>query len=191
MGYNGSTHATTNTQVEGSYQSTWEVTRGQPGKTGILVNYTGGDYAENFTSTSCLRDPDERNYKLTSATSDFLVKLSPVFPDPFDHFKFVTPRRVTNVNITAWTDNVWSKGSYSYYAPGQYSAGTGIPDKCGCSCEVVPFANTEYLPEPQSLPESMRNCHFAGEHTSFDYQGYMNGAVVSGNRVAEEILKYR
>uniref|UniRef100_A0A6C0IYE0 Amine oxidase domain-containing protein n=1 Tax=viral metagenome TaxID=1070528 RepID=A0A6C0IYE0_9ZZZZ len=37
----------------------------------------------------------------------------------------------------------------------------------------------------------MRNCHFAGEHTSFDYQGYMNGAVVSGNRVAEEILKYR
>jgi monoamine oxidase len=28
----------------------------------------------------------------------------------------------------------------------------------------------------------------AGEHTSFDNQGYLNGAVESGNRVAREIL---
>jgi monoamine oxidase len=28
---------------------------------------------------------------------------------------------------------------------------------------------------------------FAGEHTSAKWQGYMNGAVVSGQRAAEEI----
>ena len=36
---NGSTYADT------GYQNTWDVTRGQPGATGILVDYTGGDVA--------------------------------------------------------------------------------------------------------------------------------------------------
>jgi len=31
-------------------------------------------------------------------------------------------------------------------------------------------------------------CHFAGEHTSQDAQGYLEGAVESGARVATEIL---
>ena len=32
------------------------------------------------------------------------------------------------------------------------------------------------------------NCHFAGEHTSVDFQGYLNGAVETGERAADEIL---
>ena len=32
------------------------------------------------------------------------------------------------------------------------------------------------------------NCHFAGEHTSIDFQGYLNGAVETGERAAGEIL---
>jgi monoamine oxidase len=32
------------------------------------------------------------------------------------------------------------------------------------------------------------NCHFAGEHTSVDFQGYLNGAVESGQRAAQELL---
>jgi monoamine oxidase len=32
------------------------------------------------------------------------------------------------------------------------------------------------------------NCHFAGEHTSQDFQGYLNGAVETGERAAAEIL---
>ena len=31
-------------------------------------------------------------------------------------------------------------------------------------------------------------CHFAGEHTSMDFQGYLNGAVETGERAASEIL---
>ena len=30
---------------------------------------------------------------------------------------------------------------------------------------------------------------FAGEHTSGDFSGFMNGAVQSGNRAAKEILE--
>jgi monoamine oxidase len=36
--------------------------------------------------------------------------------------------------------------------------------------------------------ERQGNCHFAGEHTSVDFQGYLNGAVESGERVVSEIL---
>jgi len=32
-------------------------------------------------------------------------------------------------------------------------------------------------------------CHFAGEHTTQDYQGYLNGAVFTGARAAAEVLK--
>jgi monoamine oxidase len=32
------------------------------------------------------------------------------------------------------------------------------------------------------------NCFFAGEHTSIDFQGYLNGAVDTGERAAAEIL---
>jgi monoamine oxidase len=31
-------------------------------------------------------------------------------------------------------------------------------------------------------------CHFAGEHTTQDYQGYLQGAVFSGGRAAAEVL---
>jgi monoamine oxidase len=32
------------------------------------------------------------------------------------------------------------------------------------------------------------SCHFAGEHTSTDAQGYLEGAVESGERAAREVL---
>ena len=32
------------------------------------------------------------------------------------------------------------------------------------------------------------NCHFAGEHTSVDFQGYLNGGVETGARAAADIL---
>ena len=63
-----------------------------------------------------------------------------------------------------WTGNQWTKGSYSYWKIGQYTS----------------FAGAE--------SEASGNCHFAGEHTSQDSQGYLNGAVESGERAASEIL---
>jgi monoamine oxidase len=63
-----------------------------------------------------------------------------------------------------WLGNQWAKGSYSYWKVGQYTK----------------FAGAEQ--------EREGNCHFAGEHTSIDFQGYLNGAVETGERVADEIL---
>jgi monoamine oxidase len=66
--------------------------------------------------------------------------------------------------IDYWTGYQWTKGSYSYWKVGQYTG----------------FAGIEREPEG--------NCHFAGEHTSIDFQGYLNGAVESGERAAGEIV---
>jgi monoamine oxidase len=66
--------------------------------------------------------------------------------------------------IDFWTGYQWTKGSYSYWKVGQYTK----------------FAGAEREPEG--------TCHFAGEHTSIDFQGYLNGAVESGERAAGEIL---
>ena len=63
-----------------------------------------------------------------------------------------------------WAADPWTKGSYSYWKVGQYTK----------------FAGSER--------EREGNCHFAGEHTSVDFQGYLNGAVETGERAATEIL---
>jgi monoamine oxidase len=66
--------------------------------------------------------------------------------------------------IDFWAGYPWTKGSYSYWSVGQYTR----------------FSGAER--------EAAGNCHFAGEHTSIDFQGYLNGAVETGERVAGEVL---
>jgi monoamine oxidase len=66
--------------------------------------------------------------------------------------------------IDFWAGHPWTKGSYSYWSIGQYTK----------------FAGAER--------EASGNCHFAGEHTSIDFQGYLNGAVETGARAVSEIL---
>ena len=63
-----------------------------------------------------------------------------------------------------WTGDPWTKGSYSYWKVGQYTRFSGAEK------------------------ERSNNCHFAGEHTSQDFQGYLQGAVESGERAASEVL---
>jgi len=62
-----------------------------------------------------------------------------------------------------WTGRPFTRGSYAYYRVGQMTAFAGVEGK----------------------PSG--NCHFAGEHTSYTFQGYMEGAVKSGERAASEV----
>ena len=66
-------------------------------------------------------------------------------------------------SLDCWLSNPWSRGSYSFYRVGQYTK----------------FAGSEGAREG--------NIHFCGEQTS-EFQGFMNGAVESGERVATEVL---
>ncbi len=63
----------------------------------------------------------------------------------------------------AWERYPWTLGSYSLLKPGQYTTING------------------------ALHEHEGNVHFAGEHTSESWSGYLNGAVESGQRAAGEV----
>jgi monoamine oxidase len=91
----------------------------------------------------------------------FLAQLEPVLPG-------ITAKGKTgNATVDYWTGYPWTKGSYSYWKVGQYTK----------------FAGVEREREGRAL-----NCHFAGEHTSVDFQGYLNGAVETGQRAANEVI---
>jgi monoamine oxidase len=145
LGCNGETFADT------GYQNTWEVSRAQPGASGILVDYTGGKIGASFGTGT----PQDR-------AQQFLRQLEPVLPG-------ISAQGLWNGRATVdfWLANPWTKGSYSYWKVGQYTK----------------FAGVEREPEGRA-----RNCHFAGEHTSIDFQGYLNGGVETGERAANEII---
>ena len=140
LGSNGETFADT------GYQNTWDVTRAQPGVSGILVDYTGGNVGASFDSGT----PQQR-------AAQFLAQLEPVLPG-------ITSRWNGRATVDFWPGDHWTRGSYSFYKVGQYTSFAGIEER------------------------QEGNAHFCGEHTSIDFQGYLNGAVETGERVAAEIL---
>jgi monoamine oxidase len=140
LGCNGETYADT------GYQNTWDESRAQAGRSGILVNYTGGAVGASFGSGT----PTKR-------AQQFLAQLEPVLPG-------ITAKWNGRATVDFWLGNPWTKGSYSFWKVGQYTR----------------FAGVEREPEG--------NVHFAGEHTSVDFQGYLNGGVETGQRAAGELL---
>ncbi|MFM1654104.1 flavin monoamine oxidase family protein [Brevibacillus sp. B_LB10_24] len=134
------------TYSDTGYQNTWDVTRAQPGKSGILVDFTGGDVGKSFNRGDA-----------QSRAKEFLGQIEPVLPG-------LTAKWNGKATLDYWTGYRWTQGSYSYYRVGQYTKFAGIEG------------------------ESEGDCHFAGEHTSIDYQGYLNGAVETGERTARELL---
>jgi monoamine oxidase len=95
----------------------------------------------------------------SSRAQQFMSQLQPLFPGT-NILSHWTGRAI----VDFWTGYRWTKGSYSYWKVGQYTKFSGMEK------------------------ERQGNCHFAGEHTSQDSQGYLNGAVETGERAAGEIL---
>ena len=91
----------------------------------------------------------------------FLKELEPVFPGITGHWN---GRATLDTPLT----NPFLLGSYSYWKVGQY----------------VRFSGYEKARQP--FPNG--KCHFAGEHCSQDFQGYMEGGATEGARAANEIL---
>lgn len=71
---------------------------------------------------------------------------------------------VTDLHIGDWTADPWARGGYAFIDPGFDPAWRSL------------------------LARRAGRIVFAGEHTSERWQGYMNGAVESGQRAARELL---
>ena len=66
--------------------------------------------------------------------------------------------------LDEWSADPWSRGSYAAFLPGQVTGFLG------------------------AIARAEGGLHFAGEHTSVAYQGFLEGAVDSGERCAREVL---
>src|SRR2546423_4538555 len=140
-------------------QNAWDVTRGQSGASGILVNYSGGDVAGAFAPSTPYSNATT-NPQVTKYAKTFLGKLETVFPG-------IAKRWTGKATLsTPWLDPLLNC-SYSYWKPGQY----------------VGFSGWERLAQGPT-----GNIHFPGEHCSQDFQGYMEGGAMEGARAANEIL---
>jgi monoamine oxidase len=92
----------------------------------------------------------------------FLKQIEPVFPGITKHWN---GRATLDVPLA----NPFLLGSYSYWRVGQYTQ----------------FSGYEKVRQPDPVTGK---CHFAGEHCSQDFQGYMEGGASEGARAANEIL---
>ena len=134
----------------------WDVSRGQAGASGLLVNYSGGDVAGSYKPSTPYSNA-AANSQVTTYAKAFLAKLESVFPGISNQW---TGKATLS---TPFLDPLLNC-SYSYFRVGQYTSFSGY--------ERVPHGNI----------------HFAGEHCSQDFQGYMEGGAAEGIRAAKEIL---
>jgi monoamine oxidase len=133
-------------RLRGSFQTTWDVTRAQPGSAGILNFFSGGSAAV----AAGLASIDAQARDSLRELARFVPASEPLW----------NQRAIRN----AWDRNPWSLGSYALIKPGQYTS----------------FYAVE--------AERAGQVYFAGEHTSIESQGYMNGAIETGQRAAAEVL---
>ena len=99
---------------------------------------------------------------VASFAKTLLNQLEPVFPGIG---KLWNGKATLDVPLT----NPFLLGSYSYWKVGQYTS----------------FSGYERLRQPDI---NTGKCHFAGEHCSINFQGFMEGGAGEGARAANEIL---
>ena len=147
---NGSAYADT------GFMNSWDSSRGQPGNSGLVVNYTGGATAALFSTITPYSNATQ-NPQVSTYAKSFLKQFEPVFPGITKQWNgkatLSTPFRDPNLLC-----------SYSYWRVGQYTS----------------FAGYEGVPQGA--------IHFAGEHCSQNFQGFMEGGGAEGARAALEVF---
>jgi monoamine oxidase len=144
-----------------SFQCLWDDTVNQPGSAGGPVTASTPGILCAFPGGSATLSGWKGADFGPAPQSQVATMLAQVEPI----FPGVTAAHNGLAYRDAWHLNRWSRGAYTCPRPGQYTEHFGIP-------ELVegPF-------------------HFAGEHTSSEYFGFLNGAVVSGERAAKEVAQ--
>ena len=139
--------------------SGWDNSVDQPAPNSIFFDYLGGTPGAALAARYGL--VGSVGTAPVALIADYLGALEPLFPG-FTRAWNSGPR------LSLYSDpnsNPHLDGAYSQYRVGQYTTFSGI----------------------EGTPEG--NIHFAGEHTSQDFQGFMEGGVTTGERAALEILR--
>lgn len=145
---NGSTYC------DNGYQASWEPTRAQPGRAGILNLFAGGSVTDALKANVAFSTAD--NPKARQDAVNGLGLISQVFPGLSWNGKSTS---------SVWSKNPFANHSYAYWKVGQYTT----------------IAGYEGVRQGGVL--------FAGDHTSQDFQGFMEGAASEGERAAKELIQ--
>ena len=137
------------------FQSTWDTSAAQPGVAGLITNYLGE--AQRLFAPTAPYTNSRGTLEVDRYARRFVAQFDRVVPGATNAY---TGRAI----LSACFADPMVSGSYSFWAPGQYTA----------------FAGYEYVRQG--------NVHFAGEHTSLNYQGFMEGAAVTGAMAARDVL---
>ncbi|MBC7918062.1 MAG: FAD-dependent oxidoreductase [Rhodoferax sp.] len=116
------------------------------------------------TTTAVINNYTGGNTAIAYSNTKDLAALAKTFLAQFEKLiPGVTKEFNGKLILNNWPKNPYTKGAYGYYAPGNIASFLGY--------------------------EGVRqgDCHFCGEHTSINNQGYLEGAVETGQRCAEEI----
>jgi monoamine oxidase len=135
----------------------WDATNYQAGSTGIFADFFGGSDGAALASKYGLTVAEGPAPK--TLVNDVLVNLERIFPG-------MTAAWNAGPKLAYCHDGNLDPhllGAWSQYNVGQYTGFSGIE------------------------PVREGNIHFAGEHTSLEAQGFIEGGVTSGERVASEI----
>jgi monoamine oxidase len=124
-------------------QATWDATGSQPGDAGVLMALSAGEVGKRVGAA----DPRAR---IAAAVE----QVAEIYPR--------SDRAFAEGATISWGRERFTRGTYSAWAPGQYTA---------------------FWP---ALRRPYGRVYFAGEHTDL-HASYMEGAVRSGRRVAEAI----
>lgn len=134
-----------------------EARKGLPGMIGSVYEATGGQPGPRGILLAYI--PDKSGMEMASIAPEQRVeKILAKVAELHPH----APQYFEGGYAKWWQEDPWARGTYAYFRPG----------------EITSVRATIAQPEGR--------IHFAGEHTA-GWQGYMNGAVESGHRVAREI----
>jgi monoamine oxidase len=131
---------------DGPVSMTWHATDGQKGAGEAMVAFSGGPSAD-----AC------REWTATQRDRNYLAELNKVY-------RGITASFV-RARFMDWPSDPWTKGSYSFPAPGQVTA------------------------QGPTLYNGLGRLHFAGEYTCYAFVGFMEGALNSGAAVAKRIAE--
>ncbi|HWX09234.1 MAG TPA: NAD(P)/FAD-dependent oxidoreductase, partial [Gaiellaceae bacterium] len=112
-------------------QNTWDVTRAQPGDTGIMVDYSGGSIASGYRPSTPYSNAGT-NPLVTTYAKAFLKRLEVVFPG-------ITPQWTGKATLSTPFRDPLLNCSYSYWKIGQYTQFSGY--------EGVPQGNIHFAGE--------------------------------------------
>jgi monoamine oxidase len=147
---NGSSYADT------GYQASWEVSRAQAGKSGLMVFFSGGQTAASFKTKQAVATI--KDAQVVADVNTTLRRAETVFPGMTRQWNGKATQSIPHLSP-------YFNNSYAYYRVGQY----------------LQFAGYEKVAQGNVL--------FCGEHTSQDFQGFMEGGASEGKRAARELAQ--